>query len=223
MIPICRRYYLEKENELLRQYGDIASRTPVRQTFLKKKPYGLIRMGEVRPNSLVTVLATSKQGHKACFPMVWGYNIQDRPPLPNARSETAAQKPIFHDGWSSHRCVVPASWYYEWEHLRRNDGRMEAGEKYLIQPKGDRITWMCGLYCFEKGLPHFLILTRAAAEEIHFIHDRMPLMIREEDVDEWISPDAKPEEIASRAITDLYYEKAPVMKEPTLSEQLGLI
>lgn len=36
----------------------------------------------------------------------------------------------------------------------------------------------------------------------------MPLMIREQDIDEWISPDSKPEEIAYRAVTELHFEKA---------------
>ena len=34
-------------------------------------------------------------------------------------------------------------------------------------------------------------------------------MLRENDVDEWISPDAKPDEVAYRAVTDLHFEKAP--------------
>ena len=52
-----------------------------------------------------------------------------------------------------------------------------------------------------------MVLTRPPSEEVSFIHDRMPLMLREKDVDEWISPDAKPDEIAYRAVTDLHFEK----------------
>ena len=52
-----------------------------------------------------------------------------------------------------------------------------------------------------------VVLTREPSEEIRFIHDRMPLMLREKDVDEWISPDAKPDEVAYRAVTDLHFEK----------------
>ena len=33
-------------------------------------------------------------------------------------------------------------------------------------------------------------------------------MLREKDVDEWISPDAKPDEVAYRAVADLHYQKA---------------
>ena len=38
-------------------------------------------------------------------------------------------------------------------------------------------------------------------------------MLREKDVDEWISPDAKPNEIAYWAVTGLHYEKAQTEKK----------
>ena len=39
------------------------------------------------------------------------------------------------------------------------------------------MTWLCGLYCIENGLPAFVILTREAGEGIRFIHDPMPLIM----------------------------------------------
>ena len=36
--------------------------------------------------------------------------------LLNARSETAAEKPAFREDWRRHRCIVPATYYFEWEH-----------------------------------------------------------------------------------------------------------
>ena len=194
---------------MLRQYADIAARSRIREQFLRNVAKPLQYRGEIRPADIVPVIATSKRGNKACFPMQWGFNMERRSLLPNARLETAGVKPLFQGAWKAHRCVIPASWYYEWEHFLRPNGKKETGDKYLIQPKGDRITWLCGLYRFEDGLPHFVVLTRPPSEEVSFIHDRMPLMLREKDVDEWISPDAKPDEIAYRAVTDLHFEKAP--------------
>ena len=39
-----------------------------------------------------------------------------------------------------------------------------------------------------KGLkvPVFTILTTEAAEEVRFIHDRMPVMLARDDVDRWV-------------------------------------
>ena len=208
MILICCRYFIEPESVLLEQYGDAANHTSLRERFLHTSSKKLITQGEVRPADLAPVLATSRGGEKAVFPMLWGFNVQNRSLLPNARSETAASKPLFQEAWKAHRCVIPASWYYEWEHFVRPNGKKETGEKYLIQPKGDRVTWLCGLYRFEEDLPHFVILTKAPSEQIAFIHDRMPLMLREKDIDEWISPDTKPEEVVYRAVTDLHFERA---------------
>ena len=136
----------------------------------------------------------------------------------------AGQKPTFCESWERRRCIVPASWYYEWEHLTGNDGRKRTGDKYLIQPKGSAMTWLCGLYRIENGLPVFVILTREPGEEIRFIHDRMPLIMPGGYVNEWIKPDVKPEELLSAAITEMVYEK--VEKGPTLSntgEQMAML
>lgn len=206
---MCCRYYIEPKDEMLREYANIAAQSIIHAQFIRSVPKPLKYRGEIRPADIVPVIATSKRGNKACFPMQWGFNMEGRAVLPNARLETAGIKPLFQGAWKSHRCVIPASWYYEWEHFLRPNGKKETGNKYLIQPKGDSRTWLCGLYRLEEGLPHFVVLTRPPSEEISFIHDRMPLMLREKDVDEWISPDAKPDEIAYRAVTDLHFEKAP--------------
>ena len=125
----------------------------------------------------------------------------------NARTETASEKATFKDAWASHRCIVPASWYFEWEHIILNDGRKKTGQKYLLQPKGSTMTWLCGLYRIQEGLPVFVVLTREPGEEIRFIHDRMPLILPKELINPWIHPDTRPEELIGEALTDMVYEK----------------
>ena len=78
----------------------------------------------------------------------------------------------------------------------------------MIQPKNSTMTWLCGLYRIEEGLPVFVILTREPGEQIRFIHDRMPLIMPEDLVNDWISPDAKPEDLLPHALTDMVFEKA---------------
>ena len=116
---------------------------------------------------------------------------------------TAAVKPTFRDAWKSHRCIVPASNYYEWEHQIGNNGKTKTGDKYAIQPQGSSMTWLCGLYRFENDLPFFVILTREPGEQIRFIHDRMPLILPERLVNSWIDPDADPAELVKEAVTDV--------------------
>ena len=128
--------------------------------------------------------------------------------LMNARTETAGQKPSFRESWRRRRCIVPASWYFEWEHLKRNDGQTGTGEKYMLQPKNSGMTWLCGLYRIENGLPEFVILTREPGDEIRFIHDRMPLILPERCIDDWIRPGTRPEDLLPEALTEMVYEKA---------------
>ena len=103
--------------------------------------------------------------------MKWGYTLPDGKPVTNARSETAAEKPMFRDGMLNRRCLVPASNYFEWE--RRGRERV----KYAIRPAGHPVLYMAGVYRMEGGRPVFAILTRAPAEPIAFIHDRMPVIL----------------------------------------------
>lgn len=49
--------------------------------------------------------------------------------------------------------------YFEWEHISLSNGKTKTGNKYLIQPKGSSMTWLCGLYRIEDRLPVFVILT----------------------------------------------------------------
>jgi len=70
------------------------------------------------------------------------------------------------------------------------------------------VTWLCGLYRIENGLPVFVILTREPGEGIRFLHDRMPLILPGDLVDAWIRPDTKPEELLPYALTDMVFEKA---------------
>ena len=87
---------------------------------------------------------------------------------------------------------------------------MITGDKYAIQPIGANVTWLAGLYRIEEGYmgfkyPVFTILTRAASPSLQKIHDRMPVMISEADINAWIHPGKMLKGI--RAVTDVVAEK----------------
>ena len=200
---MCCRYWTEKSPEL-RPIVEEMNRSPLALKW--QKTTGIKTYGEIRPTDVVPVIAPDRTGSRAVYPMKWGYSGKTL--LMNARSETAAEKPTFREDWARHRCIVPASWYFEWEHLTGNDGRTHTGDKYMIQPKGAAATWLCGLYRIENGMPVFVVLTREPGEGIRFLHDRMPLIMPEDRIDEWIRPDAEPEKLLPYALTDMICEKA---------------
>ena len=200
---MCCRYWVEESPEL-RKIVEEMNRSPLTEKW--KNRNAVKSSGEIRPTDVVPVIAPDRTGRRAVYPMKWGYTGKSL--LINARMETAAEKPTFREDWARHRCIVPASWYYEWEHERGSDGRSRTGDKYLIRPKDSALTWLCGLYRIENGLPVFVVLTREPGEKIRFIHDRMPLIMPENLVNEWIRPDARPEELLPRALRDMIFEKA---------------
>ena len=57
-------------------------------------------------------------------------------------------------------------------------------------------------------VPVFSVLTRDAIGELRGIHERMPMILRREDVESWIKPDGNPQEVSRRALTEMCFEKA---------------
>ena len=200
---MCCRYWAEESPEL-RPVVEEMTRSPLVSRW--QRISAIKTYGEIRPTDVVPVIASNKSGERSVFPMKWGFSGKTL--LMNARSETAATKPMFKDAWASHRCIVPATYYFEWEHLIRNDGKTATGDKYMIRPKDSSMTWLCGLYRMENGLPVFVVLTREPSDSTRFIHDRMPLIMPDPLVSEWIRPDVRPEDLIDSAVTDLVFEKA---------------
>ncbi len=200
---MCGRYYITEAEETAPWIRKMLESSLVKEW---QKTTRVHTSGEIRPTDVAPVIAPNRSGKPSVFPMKWGF--REKSLLINARVETASEKPAFRDAWKSHRCIVPASYYFEWEHLMSSDGKSAAGDKYILQPSGASVTWLCGLYRFEDLLPVFVILTRDAVENIRFIHDRMPLIMPEDLIHEWIRPDADPKALVDKALTDIYAERA---------------
>ena len=205
---MCCRYCIEKDIDGYDDMIEVLSRSSLTAKFIETHGRPLVTTGEVRPSDIVPVIAPDSHGTRSFFPMQWGFRNPDHDfTVFNARCETAGTKPTFSEAWKSHRCIIPASYYFEWEHIKSTDGKVKTGAKYTIQPAGDDMTWLCGLYRMEDSLPHFVVLTRDPVGELAAIHDRMPLMMPRDMIDAWIDPDADPASLLSGALTDMIIEK----------------
>jgi putative SOS response-associated peptidase YedK len=107
----------------------------------------------------------------------------------NARSETAADKPMFRAALRKRRCLVPASGFYEWAAL--------AGEKrkqpYCFRPRDERRPFaFAGLWERWEGpdgpVESCCILTTGANELVRPVHDRMPVILPRQHWAEWLDP-----------------------------------
>ena len=206
---MCCRYFIRESDPDLLPIIDAALKSPLIARYAKVRPAPLVRFGEVKPADLIAVIASDRQQKTAVFPMTWGFTVPGRSaPIINARSETASEKQSFADAWKQHRCIIPASWYYEWQHLPTEDGRKTTTTKYAIQPENETITFLCGLYRIENGLPAFVVLTRDPCDDIAHIHDRMPLILSKGAIRDWVNPTVKAEDVLPYAVTSMAAEKA---------------
>ena len=170
----------------------------------KGKEGGLLQPeGEIFPSAVLPVLAVNRAGVQRVFPMKWGFS-GPKGLLINARAETAAEKAAFREPWAAHRCVIPVSWYFEWEH----DEKKKAGQKYALRPEEQGLVWLAGLYRMEEGLPVFVILTRPADESVAWMHDRMPVMLPRAEIGGWIRPGGDPENAVRNCLTKVRWEQA---------------
>lgn len=155
--------------------------------------------GEIFPTDVVPVVACSRErgtnrpGRPRAFAMRWGYALADGRRVINARSETAAQRPLFADGMRARRLLIPASGYYEW----RREGAQR--QRFAIRLAEGRALYMAGLYRFEAGAPVFTILTRESAPSVAFIHDRMPVILPQEAARDWLNPDCGAQDVLRAA------------------------
>ena len=205
---MCCRFHIRENDPEMTSLVDAALQSPLMAQISRNHLATLVRSGEVFPTSLVVAGATNRQMQPAVFPMLWGFTIQGRQTaIVNAHTETAAEKQTFRESWKTHRCIVSASWYDEWQHFPAEDGKGIAKIKYAIQPKNASITYLCGLYRIENGLPCFVILTRKPSADVAHIHDRMPLILPKEAIHVWVNPAVKPEDVLPYALTSMVAEK----------------
>lgn len=168
--------------------------------------------GEIFPTDTVPVIANNRSMVRSVFAMTWGYSLPDGRKIINARSESADAKPMFRDGMAQRRCVVPATNYFEWEKSGKDK------TKYAIRPNAGGLMYMAGIYRMENSCPVFTILTREPAENITFIHNRMPVLFPAEMVSDWIDPKYDARDILKEAITGVQYRRA----EPLVPQQIGM-
>ena len=160
-----------------------------------------VKTGEVNPGDIAAVIASNRKLQPQAFGMKWGYKLPDGKLIFNARSETAAQKAMFADGMRQRRCLIPADCYYEWQ--KTGQGK----QKYQIAPTDANGFFLAGIYRIEQGIPMFSILTKEPVESIAFIHNRMPVILPNEIIKDWLNPQYHGQELLNAALRNMSFSK----------------
>jgi putative SOS response-associated peptidase YedK len=102
--------------------------------------------------------------------------------LTNARGETVAEKPSFRSAFKAHRCIIPASGFYEWK------AEKEGKQPYYISLKSGEPMAFAGLWSQWHDIDTCCIITTAANSLMEPIHDRMPVILDSDQLETWLSP-----------------------------------
>ena len=191
---MCGRFYVEPETD------DRELRAIIDE--VKRKTQGGAAVGEVFPSSIIATVANGRDGAPHSFPMKWGYDRGSGSPIINARSETAAEKPMFRQSMGLRRCLIPATHYFEWQKLDKGK------KKYTIYPESAGVLYLAGLYRPDKKDPfaYCVILTRPASESVAAIHDRMPVILPKEMLAMWLSPNGNAASVIENSLDAMRVE-----------------
>lgn len=105
----------------------------------------------------------------------------------NARSEEAASKPLWRDAWKTHRCLVPATHWYEWQEAA---GVKTPFAHQGVDGKGFMFAGLWSRWPRDTDPEQFTcaIVTRDAAPSIAHIHPRMPVILHPRAWLRWLEP-----------------------------------
>jgi putative SOS response-associated peptidase YedK len=128
----------------------------------------------------------------------------------NARAETVDNKPFFRTAFKKNRCIIPVSGYYEWQAIGKEK------QPWYFTDKQEPILSIAGIWDEwtdkETGKPLktcSMIITEPNAF-VSQVHDRMPVLLRPDQFDGWLSGELGKEACAP-ASEDML-QKIPVSK-----------
>lgn len=179
---MCGRYLINRTAPVIKQL----------LTRLEEQGFS-VKTGEIFPSNEVPVMILGENEEVDAADMTWGFHgFRKGQLIINARSETVMEKKMFAKAFRETRCVFPTSGFYEWD---------EQKEKFLL--KEDDVVYLAGFYKkFEDGL-RCVILTTAANESVAPIHDRMPVVLNQEELLPWLKDLQFAEEILAKEMPEL--------------------
>ncbi len=111
----------------------------------------------------------------------------------NARAETIGEKPGFKKALSARRCLIVAGGFFEWEKKKKGKHPVYVylEDKKLMVMAGLHEKWVSGE---KKVLETCTIITTTPNRLLEPIHNRMPVILHEQDINTWLDTENHPAE-----------------------------
>jgi len=141
------------------------------------------------PGSFIPLIVQSDGGLHV-QEMTWGYPVEwSRQPVFNTRCEKAVSDEGSHMWRSSleeRRCIIPSYGFFEPHRSEKTISlktNKEVKQKYFFKMADEPLTFLAGIY--ENG--HCSVMTTEPNATMLPIHDRMPVVLRQGEVEKWLS------------------------------------
>lgn len=178
---MCGRYTLSRTEEILQRFQIEPNGVQLEPRY------------NIAPDAIMPVVVRGERNRIEM--MKWGlvpsWSKDGKSLAINARIETLLSKPSFRRPIRQHRCLIPATGFYEW--------KKETSEKtpYHIRRKDGGLFAFAGIYDRWKNpqdgeTASYAILTTAPNPLMAAVHNRMPVILDREQELPWLS--AAPEE-----------------------------
>lgn len=215
---MCGRYYVDEESnqELLNIIRNLDKRLQGSHNPKTNSPYKL-QTGEIFPSHVVPVISNVSNSLQY-QPSIWGFqNQKNRSLIINARGETASEKFLFSKPFRELRIVVPASGFFEWSHDQKK-------QKFYFTDPNSTLMYMAGIATLDLNLHRFVILTTAANSSMKDIHHRMPVLIKKDEIHDYLTSTDYAHEILARTPYQLKrcLSSSPVASLESSYQQLSL-
>lgn len=150
---------------------------------------------DLRPTNTAPVVRRSRGGAREVAMLRWGLvplwarELKFGARCINARAETLASTPAFRLAYRKRRCLVPVNAFFEWT------GEPGHKVRWRVGLKDEPLFALAGLWewwkdpATQQGIETYTIVTTRANEVLAPIHDRMPVVIAENDYDRWLDAD----------------------------------
>lgn len=175
---MCGRFFIDSDTA-----RELEKNIRIANDSFRKGHY----VGDIHPTETAPVISFL-QGNLFAENKKWGFpGFDSKKVIFNARAESVLEKKMFRESVLRRRIVIPAAGFYEWN-------RQKEKVTFRSSIKEQPILYMAGFYNKYGNEDHFVILTTGANDSIADVHERMPLLLKYQELEEWIRDEKRLEE-----------------------------
>ena len=200
---MCGRFYIDegtaREIEQIIRGVDLRIQKMRTGDIYPSQSAGILTCNSRQKNPLSAGSAAENSPTLELTEMHWGFpQYQKKGLLINARAETALERRTFRESVLHRRCVIPARHFYEWDSDKN---------KVTFFREDRPVLFMAGFYNRFQDEVRFIILTTQANASVSPVHSRMPLILDEGELEDWVYDDKFTEYALHKTSTELLREQ----------------